>query len=161
MNDATTHTDAVRAFWESFRGTHPAVAHDTPYDVWHFGDDQELADALYPLVLRGVKRAGASLLWEYERKPDTLPKPGGYSVITDFAGAPQCIVQTTDVRVMPFDQVDAQFAFAEGEGDRSLAYWQAAHLDYFTERCQALGKTLSMKMPVVCERFRVMYPEPE
>jgi hypothetical protein len=84
MNDATTHTDAVRAFWESFRGTHPAVAHDTPYDVWHFGDDQELADALYPLVLRGVKRAGASLLWEYERKPDTLPKPGGYSVITDF-----------------------------------------------------------------------------
>jgi uncharacterized protein YhfF len=161
MSESSTHGQAARDFWDVFRRAHPEVAADTPYDVWHFGDDQELADKLYPLVLRGVKRATASLLWEYEREPDAMPKPGGYSVITDFAGAPQCVVQTTDVRITPFDQVDAQFAFDEGEGDRSLEYWRNAHLEYFSGRCQALGKTLSMDMPVVCERFRVVYPDPE
>jgi uncharacterized protein YhfF len=158
MSDATTRTEAARAFWETFRRVHPQVAHDTPYDVWYFGDDQELADQLYPLVLRGIKRATASLLWEYERDAEVLPAPGGYSVITDFAGIPRCVVQTTDVRIMPFDQIDAQFAFEEGEGDRSLIYWRRAHWDYFSERCRALDKTPSLDMQVVCERFRVMYP---
>jgi uncharacterized protein YhfF len=161
MSDSSTPGQAVRDLWDAFCRAHPEVAPDTPYDVWHFGDDQDLADKLYPLVLRGVKRAGASLLWEYEREPDTMPKPGSYSVITNFAGAPQCVVQTTDVQIKPYDQVDTQFAYDEGEGDRSLAYWRKAHWDYFSGRCQALGKTLSMDMSVVCERFRVVYPEPQ
>jgi uncharacterized protein YhfF len=161
MSDTSTHTAAVRGFWDAFRRTYPEVAHDTPYDVWYFGDNQELADKLYPLVLRGVKHATASLLWEYERDTEAPPTPGGYSVIIDFAGAPRCVVQTTDVRITPFDQVDAQFASEEGEGDRSLTYWRRAHWDYFSGRCQTLGKTPSQDMPVVCERFRVVYPEPE
>jgi uncharacterized protein YhfF len=161
MSDSSTPVQAVRDFWDAFRRTHTEIALDTPYDIWHFGDDQELADMLYPLVLRGVKRAGASLLWEYERESEALPAPGNYSVITDFAGAPQCVVQTAEVQIKPYDQVDAQFAFDEGEGDRSLEYWRKAHWDYFSGRCRALGKTPSMDMPVVCERFRVVYPEPE
>jgi len=32
---------------------------------------------------------------------------------------------------VPFGAVDAAFAAAEGEGDRSLAWWQAAHTAYF------------------------------
>jgi uncharacterized protein YhfF len=27
---------------------------------------------------------------------------GGYSVVTDFDGNPQCVIQTTEVRVLPF-----------------------------------------------------------
>jgi uncharacterized protein YhfF len=161
MSDTSAHPQAVREFWEAFRHTDPEIVPDTPYEVWHFGDDQELADMLYPLVLRGVKRATASLLWDYERESAALPAPGGYGVITDFAGAPQCIVQTTEVQIRPYDQVDAQFAFEEGEGDRSLAYWRRAHWDFFSGCCQALGMAPSLDMPVVCERFRVVYPQPD
>jgi uncharacterized protein YhfF len=159
MSDTSAHTQVVRDFWEAFRAVHPEVDADRPYDVWHFGDDQELADTLYPLVLSGIKRATASLVWDYEREAAALPAPGGYSVITDFAGAPQCIVQTTDVKIKPYDQVDAQFAFEEGEGDRSLAYWRRAHWDFFSECCQALDMAPTLDMPVVCERFRVVYPQ--
>jgi uncharacterized protein YhfF len=161
MSNASAHIQAARDFWAAFCRAHPEIAADTPYNVWYFGGDQRLADSLYPLVLRGVKRATASLLWEYEREGEPLPAPGSYSVVTDFAGAPQCIIQTTDVQVMPYDQVDAQFAFEEGEGDRSLAYWRRAHWDFFSECCQALDMTPTLDMPVVCERFRVVYLEPE
>jgi uncharacterized protein YhfF len=161
MSDTTTQATTVRDFWVTFRRAHPEIAPGTAYDVWHFGDDQELADALYPLVLRGVKHATASLLCEYKREAEALPRPGTYSVITDFAGAPKCVVQTTGVQITPYDQVDAQFAFDEGEGDRSLGYWRKAHWDYFSGRCGALGTTVSLDMPVVCERFKVVYPDLE
>lgn len=161
MSNSSAQLQAARAFWEAFRSAHPEIGPDTPYDVWHFGDDQELADTLYPLVLRGVKRATASLLWDYERESAALPAPGGYNVITNFAGAPQCIVQTTDVQVKPYDQVDAEFAFEEGEGDRSLTYWRRAHWDFFAGCCQALDMTPSLDVPVVCERFRVVYSQPD
>jgi uncharacterized protein YhfF len=161
MSDTAAHGEAVREFWEAFRRAHPDIPPGASYDAWYFGDDQALADALYPLVLRGAKRATASLLWEYEHESEALPKAGGFSVITSFDGAPQCVVQTLDVQIRPFDQVDAQFAFEEGEGDRSLDYWRQAHWDYFSERCRALGKDISLDMQVVCERFTLLYPAPE
>jgi len=40
-------------------------------------------------------------------------------------GNPLCIVEMTEVEVVPYDRVDARFAYEEGE--RSLAYWRDAH----------------------------------
>jgi uncharacterized protein YhfF len=51
-----------------------------------------------------------------------------------------------------FDDVDEQFAYDEGEGDRSLAYWREAHKCYFTR----LG-LFQPDMMLWCERFRVDY----
>ncbi|MFL4973017.1 MAG: ASCH domain-containing protein, partial [Microvirga sp.] len=45
----------------------------------------------------------------------------------------------------------AAFAFDEGEGDRTLAYWRAAHECYFTR----LGQ-FAPDMLLCCERFRVV-----
>jgi uncharacterized protein YhfF len=53
--------------------------------------------------------------------------------------------------------VDAEFAAAEGEGDRSLAFWREAHWSYFGRVCEKLGRERSRRMPVVCERFRVVF----
>lgn len=57
---------------------------------------------------------------------------------------------------MPFKDVTADFAAAEGEGDGSLAFWRAAHAAYFTRECARLGRAFSEDMPVVCERFDVV-----
>ncbi len=35
------------------------------------------------------------------------------------------MIETTDLRVVPFDQVGEEHARAEGEGDRTLAHWRA------------------------------------
>ena len=61
-------------------------------------------------------------------------------------------------RSAPIGEVDADFAAAEGEGDGSLDYWRAAHWAYFSRRCEALGRAPSNDMPVILERFALIYP---
>jgi uncharacterized protein YhfF len=62
------------------------------------------------------------------------------------------------MRIVPFNLVDEQVAREEEEGDLSLGWWRRAHWDYFSTECQRLGRTPSEDMPIVCQRFRVLYP---
>jgi uncharacterized protein YhfF len=87
--------------------------------------------------------------------------PGDYSVILDGRGTARCIIRTTDVDVVPFDEVDAAFAYEEGEGDRSLEYWSDVHWTYFVRELTELGREAAPDMPVVCERFEVVYGAPD
>jgi uncharacterized protein YhfF len=127
-------------------------------ESWGFGDSPEMADELGALVKQGIKTATADLVWvtEYESRP--IPKAGDYSVILDGAGDPLCIIKTTEVTVMPYEDVPPEFAYDEGEGDRSLDFWRQAHWSYFSRRCGHIGRNPTMTMPVICERFRVVYP---
>ena len=58
---------------------------------------------------------------------------------------------------VPFDEVTAEHARAEGEDDRSLASWRAIHRRFFTENARH-DRGFDERMPVVCERFRLVYP---
>ena len=152
-------SEQVKDFWKQFCATPPQMNSGESFQVWYFGLGSEDAEELANLVLAGKKRATASLVWEYEDKPEDAPVLNGYSVVTDFEGNPKCVLQTTELRVLPFNEVDAQFAFDEGEGDQSLDYWRAVHWDYFSRRCAAIGKEPSLEMPVNCERFELLYPK--
>jgi uncharacterized protein YhfF len=157
MSDELKHTGPVNAFWKAFTEEHDQPAPGTPYEVWYFGDSQELADELAELVVNGKKTATASLYWEYEADGEPLPMVGGYSLITGFEGDPRGVIQTTEVRILPFDQVEADFAADEGEGDLTLDFWRNAHWRFFSRTCTRLGMVPDLKMPVVCERFRLVY----
>lgn len=145
-------------FWQAACRAVPDLSPTTDYQVWHFGDSERLARDLADLVLHGSKRATAGLLWDSEFDPSMMPVKGGYSLVTDHAGAPLLIIRTTHVEVRPYGEVDAGFAAAEGEGDGSLEYWRDAHWAYFSRRCEALGRTPSNDMPVILERFALIYP---
>lgn len=151
-------TATVRAFWQAFCQEHNDVTPDTPYEAWFFGDSRETADELVELVVGGKKTATASLFWEYEAEGEALPQVGGYSVITSFDGEPHCVVQTSEVRILPFNEVEADFAADEGEGDLSLEFWRQAHWRFFSRACAKIGWQPETTMPVVCERFRLAYP---
>jgi lipopolysaccharide/colanic/teichoic acid biosynthesis glycosyltransferase/uncharacterized protein YhfF len=144
-------------FWNEFLQHNLHLPADTLYQAWSFGDNPQLADELITLVLVGKKTATASLVWEYEADGEALPQVGAYSVITNSSGEPRCIIQTSEVRILPFDEVDAPFAADEGEGDLSLEYWRQAHWRFFGRSCARIGRQPDKKMPVVCERFRVIY----
>ena len=68
---------------------------------------------------------------------------------------PSVLVCTTQVRVVPFDEVDSDHVHAEGEGDLSLEGWRDEHRRFFRE--SAGGVQVDPAMPVVLERFRVLY----
>jgi uncharacterized protein YhfF len=151
-------TDEVQIFWDTFCSEQPERdLHPNPGDVFAFGDSPEMASRLGELVGSGVKTATTSALWAYE--PDEpLPQIGELSVVLGGDGEPLCIIETTEVRTVTFAEVDAAFAFDEGEGDRTLAYWRGAHERFFTRTLPEVGKTFNEMMPVVCERFEKVYP---
>jgi uncharacterized protein YhfF len=157
MSVDPAQAQAAQALWQAFCQEHAEIAPDTTYETWYFGDSGEMAEELADLVVSGKKTATASLYWEYEAEGEALPQPGGYSVITSYDGEPRGVIQTTEVHILPFDEVEANFAAEEGEGDLSLEYWRQAHWRFFSRACEKIGRQPDAKMPVVCERFRLVY----
>lgn len=122
-----------------------------------FGDSAELADKLLELVLAGVKTATCSSVWEWESDGEEIPKVGMLSLILDGENDPKCIIETTEITIRKYNEVDEVFASDEGEGDRSLDYWREAHKGYFSRVLPKIGREFSEDMPLVCERFKVVY----
>lgn len=142
------------AFWTAARVDHPDLPAQRP-EAWAFGATPEQADELLALVLDGTKTATASTLWDYEAAGEPLPQVGELAIVLDGVGRPRAVLETTDVQVVPFDQVDAAHAYAEGEGDRSLEYWRREHERFWRTHSEG-PRGFAPDMPVVCERIRVV-----
>ena len=151
--------DQLRTYWQSYLSTLPANSpvHDEEYLAERWGDAPEMADELGALIFAGTKTATCSALWEYEAEGEALPEVGTKTIVLDGNGDPLCIIETTAVEVHPFDEVDERFAYEEGEGDRSLEYWREAHWRFFSRTLPRIGKDPEPDMPLVCERFRVVF----
>ncbi len=147
----------ISDFWSGFCAAAGEDLSARFFEAFHFDDNQPSADELAQLVLAGIKRATAGLVWSFEAAGVAMPRPGALSVVTDWSGAPLCVIETRAVDIVAFEDVDAGFAATEGEGDGSLAYWQRAHTAYFGRECARIGRQPDPRMPVVCERFEVVY----
>jgi uncharacterized protein YhfF len=150
---------AIVQYWNEFVQT---LSPGSPYRsrtfvAEGFGDSPELADELGRLVLSGVKTGTCSALWEWEAEGSLLPQPGQMTVVLDGHKHPICITETTQVWVCRFNNVDDEFAASEGEGDGSLKHWRESHARYFLRMLPRIDKEFSEEMPVVCERFQVVY----
>ncbi len=132
------------------------------YTAWHFCSNKKAADELAQLVLKGEKSATATSLWGLEAEGEPLPSVGELSIITNWVGEAQCIIQTVLIETLAFKTVPEEFAAAEGEGDKSLDFWRSVHKEVFTEELLEHGIKFSEDMPVLCETFQVVWPpEPE
>jgi uncharacterized protein YhfF len=125
--------------------------------AWAFGATAEQADELIALVLDGTKTATAGAAWDYEHEDEPLPGVGDLAIVLDGAQHPRALIEVMQVDVVPFEDVDAKHAHLEGEGDRSLEHWRAVHKPFFTEHATH-DRGFDAAMPVVLERFRVLYP---
>ncbi len=127
-----------------------------PPPAWAFGATPEQADELLALVLSGTKSATAGALWDYEAEGEELPEAGALGIVTDGRGVPHALVVMTQVEIVPFDQVSAEHAYLEGEGDRSLTTWREVHERFFTQHA-VHSHGFAADMPVVLQRFVVLY----
>lgn len=154
MND-----DKVERYWRAYLATLPGVTPpgEAQYVAEQFGDSPEMADSLGALIVSGVKTATCSALAEWEVKGEPPPAVGLKTVVLGGRGEPLCVIETTEVWILPFGEVDAAFAREEGEGDFSLEYWREAHWRYFSRALPKIGREASPDMPLVCERFRLLY----
>jgi uncharacterized protein YhfF len=119
---------------------------------------RQLVDA----VIRGEKTSTTSLLDEYEREGEELPKIGDRTVVLDYEDRPVAVIETTEVRVLPISEIDSRFARDEGEGYETVAEWRAAHERFwlpYVERVRTeTGDPtwgIDDTTQVVAERFRL------
>jgi len=127
---------------------------DCDYEAWAFGDDEDL---LARLVLAGEKTATSSAFALYKYEKEYVPAAGEYSVLLDSNEDAVCVLRTKSVSIVPFDEVTAEYAYKEGEGDKSLDYWRLVHKKFFTNCLRDTGLEFTDKMEVVCEEFEVVY----
>ena len=142
--------------WDLFRKRNMIETRE--YEEWAFGDQP---DELARLVIEGKKRATASVYELYEYDGEKLPQVGGYSVIMDSKDQAVCVIVDTDVKIVPFSEVDEEQARLEGEGDLSLEYWRKVHRECFKEWMEEAGRTFRENTKVVLETFKVVFSDQE
>ncbi len=128
--------------------------------AWSFGSDPREADSLLGLVLSGRKTGTSSAEQPYPLRGEPVPRPGDLSIILDGSGRPRALIVTTAIDVVPFAEVGAEHAAAEGEGDLSLEHWQEVHRTFFAGELAEVGLDFDESTPVVLERFRLLDPKP-
>jgi uncharacterized protein YhfF len=119
-------------------------------ETFTFGDSAALSDRLLMLVRNGKKRATCGALRDFLTSGDALPIVGRRDIALTWDGAPAFLIETTEVTIRLFRDVDAAFALAEGEDD-TLEGWQDGHRRYFQR-----NGGWSPDMDLVCERFELI-----
>jgi uncharacterized protein YhfF len=149
--------DEIERFWLAFqKASNPQVA---GFSATAFGHTRAVADELAALVCSGTKRAHATLERDFEAEGDELPRPGDHVVVLDGRGTPQAIVRTRHVERRYFNEVDDEFAFECGEGDRTLPWWLVAYRQEFAERGQAQGFQVGERAVLILEYFDLVWPQ--
>ena len=121
-----------------------------------FGDSEALSKSLLELIRSGRKRAGTGLLWAYEFDGEEIAETGDIEIVIDHLSQPALVTRITSATVVPYDEVTAEYAAIEGEGDGSLEYWRRAHWSFFSRECSRIGREPIGSMPVVCTIFEVL-----
>jgi len=129
----------------------------TSFSADYYCADEYNANLCAELILRGEKQASCSMEYWYSHEGETMPVVGHLQVVTNWQDEPVCIVEITSVSTCPYEQVTAEFAAAEGEGDKSLEWWRNAHWKFFSLECEELGIEPKQDMLLVLERFKVVH----
>ncbi|WP_295890818.1 ASCH domain-containing protein [uncultured Vibrio sp.] len=124
----------------------------------YFCADEYNANVCADLILKGEKRASCSMEIWYSNEGEPMPEVGHLQVVTNWDGTPVCIIEITDVSTSKYKDITADFAKAEGEGDKTLTWWREAHWAFFSKECEELKMQPSEDMLLVLEHFKVVYP---
>ena len=91
------------------------------------------------LVKQRLKTATSSAFVMYDTE-EKLPQSGRISIIVFGNGVPGCVIETTEVVIKRFDEIQDCDARLEGEGDLSMEYWQEVHRYFFRQEYKEKGK---------------------
>lgn len=146
----------IKEYWNKFlliTGRNPDLIY---YFCDYMGPTEEIANELLSLVLAGVKTATTSCLLGYQAADERIPEVGDLSIVTDWDGNPACVIETTNVTILPFNEMTFDICKGEGEDD-CLQSWQTTHFEIFTNEGKELGYTFAWDSSVVFEDFNVVY----
>lgn len=146
----------IEQFWNVFLDNMGLYKQLRYYESFYFARTEHAANSLLTLVLQGKKQATCSSAHAYEQDGNSAPRVHDYSIVTDWLGNPQCIIQTIAITTLPFKDVTYERCNREGEDD-TLESWQHNHRHFFMDEGKELGYQFSEDMLVLFEDFKVVY----
>jgi uncharacterized protein YhfF/ribosomal protein S18 acetylase RimI-like enzyme len=147
----------IEEYWNRFIEKNEEYK-ESKYEVWSFGYTDNLASKLLGYVKEGKKTGTSSALEMFEIN-EKIPEEDDISIITNGNGLPGCIIKTIEIRKKKFNEIKEEEARLEGEGDLSLEYWRNVHEHFFRSEYEEKGKKFLNEIPVIFERFEVIYDE--
>ena len=85
-----------------------------------------------------------------------IPVSGEHYIILGAGRQPVCVIQTTRVQVVPFDQVTMEMVSAEGE-DSSVEEWRQKTREILEDECLAAGISFAPDIKLVYMEFEVVF----
>ena len=151
--------DMIEAFWNEFQDKNPEYRHIETPPSYYFCDNQKDADECAELVQEGIKQATTHSLSGLQINEEKLPAIGDLAIVTGWNGTPKAIIKTIKVEIVKFKDISSEYAFIEGEGDKSLGYWQEVHWAYYTRELSKHNLKPTIDMELVCEYFETIWPK--
>ena len=117
---------------------------------FRFGDSAEMSSWLLHLVRTGRKTATCGAGRDFGPGGEPKASVGRRDIALDWDGTPALVIETLSVEERRFDEVDADFALAEGENE-DLQGWRRDHRAFFERNGGWSPDTM-----LICERFRMV-----
>ena len=144
-------------FWESYLNATKQNAENAVYSgELVFEDSGFTGQTQLSLVLSGEKTATFTPLETIEIHLEPVPVAGEVYVVLDSNDEPRCIIELTDVNVVPFNEIPWDLAQRDGENEK-LAEWQDKMREYLEDEADLCGFEAREDSKIVCEIFRVIY----
>lgn len=108
------------------------------------------------LVLSGRKTA---LFYPYESfviNHEPLPLSDEMYIVENNNDEPKCIIQLTDVNIIPFGEISWELASRDGE-DENLEQWRNRQKAFMQEEADLCGFDFNDGSKIICEIFNVIY----
>ena len=146
--------EIINTFWENFLLKTNRDKDIKYIDSFHFELTKRWADELLRLVLQGKNKQHLVVYWPIKLEEIEFL----ISIVTDWEGIPKCVIETTNVMIIPFKEITFDICKLEGEDD-NLESWREGHISFFSREGKELGYTFTEDMPVIFENFKMVFSE--
>ena len=144
-------------FWQSAKTTNSGAGFGDDYQVRWIGLDNQTTEQVLELSRSGDKTGTFSLPWLVEQAGDPTSQVGDAIILIAFDGAPKILLRLTEIERVAFGDMTAAHTAVDGSPVRALEIWKPLHTAYWNERLQPFGLGVCDEMPVLVEKFEMLY----
>ena len=143
-------------FWNQAVNFMPTLSGD--HQVRSIGIDEETTGLIINFIKTGEKVGTFSLPWVMTAENLPMSYKGLPIILLSFDGKPELVVQLTKVFETSFGEIDSGVTCIDGPPVRDPDVWIPLHQNYWNGMLAEYDKVCSDDMPVLVEKFKLVYP---
>ena len=144
-------------YWNQAIASKPELAVD--HQIRSIGIDEETTVLIIDFIKEGEKVGTFSLPWLMESENIPASHTGQPIILLSYDGKPEIIVQITDIEETTFGEIDYEVTKIDGPPVRDPEVWIPLHREYWNNILKPYGRSCTDDMPVIVERFKLVYSE--